>query len=449
MPKTYVKPLLLSAAKPLTQKTKQNKIIFFDYCNAYKKYFLLAHVAPLLYPYKLICVDQETSPSSKLAEMENLTRILAPAEIFSPTLAAAPPSCGENEIECQEPDLIALYHLQLSSKKKLKIEKSLVAEMLAKALNFSRYMLRAHDPIYVIIWNMFHPLSQIAAKAAKEFNKTILWAEYGVFPNTLAFDARGQCGCSSLALTTCNEPDMELTGSRLEKVLAWLELLRDNSLENRHPEDKFGQLKEAVLRKAGARPIIFYAGYNDLASGTFPYTENSRIYHSPIFKDSDQCAEYLLGLCRKNNWLLLYKPHPHYQPTKLNPDDPHLFLSEKGHVGECIEISDLVTTVLSQTSYLALIRKKAVLMLGYNELKNKAIVWQAESLEEVEKLLREAMAHGFTDEQKRNWLGHCAHWLENEKLFLLNQNDVGVGFVKDAPACAQYLKHLARFLGRL
>ena len=57
-------------------------------------------------------------------------------------------------------------------------------------------------------------------------------------------------------------------------------------------------------------PVIFLAGQNDYASGIWPNNFIRKKIHSPFYKSTLDSANHLVSLAEKNNWHIIFKPHP-------------------------------------------------------------------------------------------------------------------------------------------
>ena len=92
-------------------------------------------------------------------------------------------------------------------------------------------------------------------------------------------------------------------------------------------------------------------------------------FHSPIFRTSLDALQYLRLITIKNNWNLIYKPHPIMCALKQSESKitKNIDIITDVDINSAIDFSDLVITILSQGAYISLIRNKPVLMLGYTQ----------------------------------------------------------------------------------
>jgi len=171
---------------------------------------------------------------------------------------------------------------------------------------------------------------------------------------------------------------------------------------------------EYIMQKIDkAKPIVFYAGQNDINSNMVPYTEETQKYCSPIFKTSIDAGIYIAELCKKNKWNFVYKPHPmriKYEEKSQLPNNT--IYVENGNINDLVDISNVVVTILSQTNYISLVRHKPVVMLGYSQAKGKGCTYEAFEKDIIENVIRKALKNGFTEEQEKAFLIHIAQVLK-------------------------------------
>jgi hypothetical protein len=265
--------------------------------------------------------------------------------------------------------------------------------------NYTLDRLRVHKPELMITWNQFHPLSRAAQAAARDASVKIAFLEYGLLPGTLNFDFSGQMGESDIVRLSAEFEAAPLDKNDIDAAEDTLSRLR-NSTANRRPQIPMTDIKRDLANRAQKRPIIFFAGHNDHASGTTPFDGHARRFHSPIFDSSDAAALTLSKLASENNWFLLVKPHPFCKlGSSLSNNSNTYVLTEDYDINECVKFSDVVVTAISQTSYLALIYQRPLVMIGYNQLRGSGSHFQAETLEDVEICVRLALSDGVTNEQ--------------------------------------------------
>jgi CDP-glycerol glycerophosphotransferase (TagB/SpsB family) len=163
------------------------------------------------------------------------------------------------------------------------------------------------------------------------------------------------------------------------------------------------------------RKIIFYAGQNDWGSGMIPAWISNAKLHSPCFADSIAAFMYLHELARQNNWHILFKPHPLVEQRHRDiPADCFLQadLVPGANIFDCIEASDVVVTILSGISYIAMIHQRPVVLLGRTHLYKKGCAYEVFTKKKLDPVMRRALQEGFSPDRQRNWLKTVARLLK-------------------------------------
>lgn len=264
-----------------------------------------------------------------------------------------------------------------------------------------REIIRCWKPSQIILWNAFYAFHFIIRHVCMEKGVSVKYMEFGNIPGTIVVEGTGQMGESYPARYP--QEFLELPVSEAEYAGAE-RLIRDLRIQrlNRNVQPR-NDLQAAVRGKmAEGKPVIFYAGQNDNASGMQPYTENTRKFHSPVFTSSDEAAVYLARLCREMGWNFIYKPHPMMAAWCCIGTLPgNAAVVDQVDINDLIDFSDVVVTVLSTVSYIALIREKPVVMLGYTQLKGKGCTYEAFREEIIGEQIRNALENGAKDLWKR------------------------------------------------
>ncbi|MDL2302692.1 hypothetical protein LJC58_10150, partial [Lachnospiraceae bacterium OttesenSCG-928-D06] len=181
-----------------------------------------------------------------------------------------------------------------------------------------------------------------------------------------------------------------------------------------------------IINYTAGNPIISFFGHNEYESGIFPYTRNSRQFHSPIFRSSLEALQYLSLISLKNSWNLIYRPHPTMVALGHCNESPYAYVS-KQNLNHLIDRSDVIVTILSQTAYIALIRDKPVVMLGYNQLRGKGCTYEAFNKELIEETIITAIDSGYQLLQKQNFILHCTELLETTLYDDMTKKKVKIG----------------------
>lgn len=297
-----------------------------------------------------------------------------------------------------------------------------------EAEKFYGQVLEILKPEQVYIWNAFAPLHKVFTKVCEEKGTEVIYVENGVLPGTLAFDKNGQMGESVPAVCCkkfCQIP-VGLEERRHAKEV--LNFLKGSGLNRYRQKEDAGFIQSVKDKLLLGRPVILFAGGLDHMSGLVPHNKKAEKYHSPIFGTSEEAACYLKELSQKNGWNLIYKAHP-WLPSLMESDEGGFVCLNKGNINDLIDLSDVVVTIVSQVSYLALIRKKPVVMLGYIQLRQQGCTYEAFKKEIVEDILAKAIQDGFRKEMEEAFLTHVARL---EKVYLYDDMaDKGIQIGRD------------------
>ena len=284
-----------------------------------------------------------------------------------------------------------------------------------RAEKFYHQVLEILQPDKVYIWNAFTPLHKVFAKVCREKRIEVTYVENGVLPGTLAFDKHGQMGESFPAIyhKEFQQIPVSIEEQRhAEKVIAFLKDSGLNRYRQKEDADFIQSIKDKLLPN---RPVILFAGGLDHMSGLVPHNERARKYHSPIFGTSEEAAQYLKELAKRNKWNLIYKAHP-WLPSDMESDESGFLCINKGNINDLIDLCDVVVTIVSQVSYLALIRNKPAVMFGYIQLRQQGCTYEAFEREKILDILSEAVRDGLQEEMSEAFVSHVAR-LEKVYLF--------------------------------
>lgn len=281
----------------------------------------------------------------------------------------------------------------------------------------------------IILWNKFNALHYLVDSASKELKIPVSYLEFGNFPGTIAYETVGQMGESYPAREYKEFKSLDITENELGEAKDYLINLKETGANrNIQPSNRFENSKEYNQLKN--KPIIFYAGQNDFESGLYPHDSHSKKFHSPSFSSSEEAMRFLSLLCIKNNWNLIYKPHPlvyRFSDKSTYEGYEHVTIVNDMDINSIIDKSDIVLTILSQVGYQALIRNKPLVMLGYTQLKQKECCYEAFNVDQIEQQIKKAIKYGFTNQQKKNFEKHTAQLLKYYLYNDLNTPDFKLG----------------------
>lgn len=293
---------------------------------------------------------------------------------------------------------------------------SCAAELVLLYEKFACRFMKECNPNKVMIWNQFYPFHLVMDGVCKDLNVSILYLEHGVLPGTYAIDKCGQMGESYVSVESKKFADLSISDEELKFASSVWEFLYESRI-NRNSQVPL-DIESIRAFCDPNTPILFYAGQNDYESGLYPYTDRTLKFHSPAYLSSLDALNELACIAKKNNWNLLYKPHPLVGVDRANLPS-NVVLIEQGDINELVDFADVTITILSQVGYVSVIRRKPTVMLGFNQLRGKHCTYEAYDKNDLESVIKESLDKGFTSEQKMAFNVHIAQLL---KYYLFDNN---------------------------
>ena len=268
------------------------------------------------------------------------------------------------------------------------------------------------QPKQIIYSSGVKPSGRIVSQICKAKGIPLITSHPGIIPGTLSYDVGGEMGESLPAIYSTrfmglrvNENDLKHTNE------SWQYLYKSKLNRKVQPAKKNFEFIKRQMSKG--KPVIFFAAQNDPDSHMVPYTEITRKYHSPVFHSSIECGIFLAELCEQNGWNFIFKLHPLYVREEWKNMLPsNTVYIESCNINDLIDFADVTVTILSATSYNALIRYKPVVMLGYTQLRGKGCTYEAFDKDKIEDAIKAALENGFTQEQQDAFLLHMAQCLK-------------------------------------
>ena len=275
-----------------------------------------------------------------------------------------------------------------------------------------RTIIECYKPKAVMIWSKFPPLHLLCDHICRETGVTPLYIEFGSLPGTFALDSFGQMGESDPARNYKDFLQKPVTDEEIARGEKVLNYLRESRLNRNVQTQQTDELDALTRSLDSSKPIVLLAGHNDFDSGLLPYDDAARTYHSPMFESSAAAVEHFAALSRDMGFQLVFKPHPAMVEKALLrawPKEVHLVT--RTDINKIIDMADVVVSIVSQTSYVSSIRRKATLTVGYNQLRGKGVTYEAYRKEDIPSALSAAIRDGFTDEMQRSFNQHAAQML--------------------------------------
>lgn len=276
--------------------------------------------------------------------------------------------------------------------------------------------LKIIDPALVMVWSPYASvtsMSSVASYTATELGIPVVNIESGFLPDTLIISPKW-FGESCI---TCNPQSLlsrDVSSEEISLAEKNIDMLKITGA-NRYVQLQSPELDAVKLKFSNGKPTILVAGMYDIESQMFPYGEEAKEYASPVFASSHDSMLYISKLAKKNDWNVIYKPHPIMIRQMLTsglgiktPSNVMCITTPECDINKLIDLSDVVVTIISGVSYQTLIRGKALLMTGYTPLNGKGCNYEAYTLEDVEPMLKKAICDGYTSEQRDAFIKHVA-----------------------------------------
>ncbi|WP_440408391.1 hypothetical protein [Neorhizobium petrolearium] len=389
-------------------------VVVVDYCRVPDKYGFLQELASALVPRPLIILDGLRGRADETIPKVQRTPFIikTPNEIYRHTFRSRWFSflSRASALDGHDLDDLGDRLVRLRAENELNPHHKHARQSVVISFQFTLRAIQRYRPALMLVWNQFHPLSRVAQIAATKQSTRVAFIEYGLLPGTLNFDLSGQMGESDVVQFGNEFSSLPLDARDIRIAEDILVRLRSGEA-NRRLQAPLGEVERELRSRAKGRPIVLFAGHNDHASGTIPYNDRARKFHSPIFSNSQDAANYLAQLAKESNWFLLYKPHPFASKAQSLEDDDNVMVLGNFDINACVDLVDCVVTILSQVSYVALTRKKPLVMLGYNQLRGSGCHYQAEELSDILPLIQSAIEDGFIPSQQLAWSSHVARLL--------------------------------------
>ena len=282
---------------------------------------------------------------------------------------------------------------------------------------FMRRLLRRERPALCVLWHQFNGLHHALANLLNEGGIPYCFAEYGVLPGMIVFDRDGQMAESWVAVESERFRELPVEPARLELVDQYLEMVRVQKRTRRRQPCNDEVLQLIREKRGKAKAVMFFAGEYAYRSGMLPSGFPRARLHSPHFESTAAALSRVAELASKNDWHIIFKPHPLATDSAAAPEAPneHVSVIRDANVFDCILLSDVTITVLSQVSYLALLQKRPVVLLGRSTLSGKGCAYELESRDDLEGVIKAALRDGFTNGQSQAFRQHaarlCTHYL--------------------------------------
>ncbi len=279
---------------------------------------------------------------------------------------------------------------------------------------YYREIVNLLEPKAIVIWGGWQREAYILKHLAEIRNIPYGFMEHGWIPGTLQFDKGGIAGQSEYVRNSLLMKEKVTTVSR-EKVREVLKYVTDTKLDTGNFEG-FETEEELLDSIDLTKKTIFLVGMDDFNMSINPSSDYWKNYVSHVVDSTQHAFELLDAECSKNNWNLVYKPHPcrdnlNDRTTAEQRERAYAFY--KMPVDRLIEKADVIVSLSSAVEYKALMYGKALVQIGTSSLSGQGCTYEIDSIEDVGIKLTDAVNKGMTETQKDNFEIFIAKLLDN------------------------------------
>uniref|UniRef100_UPI003B52B7AB capsular polysaccharide export protein, LipB/KpsS family n=1 Tax=Roseovarius indicus TaxID=540747 RepID=UPI003B52B7AB len=274
--------------------------------------------------------------------------------------------------------------------------------------------LKSIRPELVVLWHQFNAFHYVIEDWCRKNGVEIVYGENGVLPGSWCFEYGGQMAESWIAQHPKAFKALPIVQDDIDRARAYLEHCRTTGLNRKGQGQQLSGTALADWLAADDRPTILYAGINDSKTGVFPFKRDRSLKHVQEFITSEHGLEAIVNLARAKNWRVIFKPHPSVNvPVGHGLDDGrHLAIADRD-IGlvDLIKQVDVVTTIVSQSSYMSLIHGKPCVLMGRMQLSGSGLVEEALFSQQLHRAVSKCLQQGFTDSMEQAFERHVARLL--------------------------------------
>ena len=239
--------------------------------------------------------------------------------------------------------------------------------------------------------------------------------QIGNIPGTVEFDSHGNQALSWPAHNSFKFSNLEINNNEKNEIRLYLE-----TVKSRLDISKNNQSLKKIIdyKEIKNKTILFLVGSGEYGSGIWPRFYPESFMHSPFYKNDLEVLPELLEIASRNNWYILFKPHPDNPTHKIKPHPKLIYINDNNiNIIDCIVESNLILTLVSSVSGLSLLYKKPVVLLGRNGLTGMKLASELKQKEELEVLIKTTLEKGFAKETYENWLSYATRIVKYYSFF--------------------------------
>lgn len=266
----------------------------------------------------------------------------------------------------------------------------------------------------IIIWAAWNFQGYVLGKVAEVYQIPVRYMEFGWIPGTYQMDRKGIQGQGEYAVNPQKLLNIKVEREEIRKAGA----IRAYVINSQKDTGIFHNTTADDERLSKLNPdkkTVFVAGMDDEGMKMNPASDYWYHYVSHCFQASKQMAAFIYDICRRNDWNLIFKPHPHYNKGNL-PEiaeiGSEIILVLDRDVDSLIQMADVTVCMASAVEYKALMYGKPVVSVGRSAIQGKKCAYEVRDRSEIEAVLQEAVQKGMTEEQRMSFDIHLAQLLK-------------------------------------
>lgn len=270
------------------------------------------------------------------------------------------------------------------------------------------------NPLRVLIWGGWKWENYILSDIAKRREIPYGFMEHGWVSGTIQFDRGGISGQSEYAIRPS-----ELYRRDIERKHVEIKELKDYIISHKADTGKFRNIKEDDInlgRIHKGKKTVFFVGMDDYGIGINPQSDYWGKYVSSLFSSTQEALLFIAKICKKNDWNIVFKPHPNAKGHNQIADD--LLMNNNiiqviyTDIDRLIQLADVVISIASAVDYKVLIYGKPLVQLGVTTLYKKGCSYEINSLTVIEDQIKTAMEKGMTEQQNQSFDLHMTRLLD-------------------------------------
>jgi len=272
-------------------------------------------------------------------------------------------------------------------------------------------ILNKYKPKACLIWHEWNQASHVCKWLCDAYGIPTTFCHDGALPMTMGMDSVGEMAESTPVVQASTYYSLPLEKVDRKRALLYSKLVTETGMNRKSTvaDGSLGMLLDSV--RAQGKKVLFYAGCNDWQTGMLPVWWDKSTIHSPIFIDTYDAFRYLRDLCERRGWVLLFKPHPHLEPKRLDLSSPNVIFVREANIHECVRQSDVCLTLVSATAYMSMFNDRPTVLLGRNSLSLSGCCYEPDQLGAIPLAIEAALKREGYADMKRKWVDHLARMI--------------------------------------